>query len=99
MITAIWIRPVYELADREPPNARWIVPAHRQGQIVEVAFANRDGSGDAGEGSLWMRRHDSSDGTTTYYRRTKQGRWTYPAPKRSRAPRKLVRRRAEQGGR
>ena len=56
-----------------PASLRWDVPPHRQGQTVEVAFAAPGSRAQAGEGDEWMRRHDRSDSTTTYYRRAEEG--------------------------
>ena len=58
-----------------PPDLRWDVPAHNQGQIVEVAYADYPTCADeACSGSLYKRVTDRSDQSVAYYRRggTKQ---------------------------
>lgn len=57
-----------------PDVARWDVPRHNQGQIVEVAYADPGGHRDeACEGSLYRRVTDRSDGSVTYYERASYG--------------------------
>ena len=55
---------------RIPATVRWDVPRRNQGQIVEVAYSDaRPGRSEGGEGDLYRRIIDGSDGSVSYARR------------------------------
>ena len=63
-------RPIYrELpADAVPPDLSWDIPPQNQGQIVEVAYAERRRyASPSVSGAPYKRVRDGSTGATRYY--------------------------------